>query len=148
MPRISVFVRLTPFSREALAQTVLVRERQTAAKWVRRYQREGRLCDRSSRPQHSLRRCHPAAGDLKKIGPFQAIGCRIYGNRRGRIYRAGWEYVHVAFVLGLVKVGGTSSAQAQTYTEKHTLQLHRVVGRGVSIRCDFGREGKPGRYHL
>jgi hypothetical protein len=132
----------------------------TAAKWVRRYQREGRsgLRDRSSRPQHSPRRCHsdlvvrveafrrqrwtgirialatglsratvsrilrrlhlsrmrdleppppviryehPLPGDLlhldiKKIGRFQAVGCRITGNRRGRIHRAGWEYVHVA----------------------------------------------------
>jgi transposase InsO family protein len=165
--------RLTPFSREALAQTVLVRQvtlnsaaaefkvsAKTAAKWVRRYQREGRagLRDRSSRPQHSPRRCHPdlavrveslrrqrwtgvriafATGlsratvsrilrrlhlsrirdleppppviryeyplpgdllhlDIKKIGRFQAVGCRITGNRRGRIHRAGWEYVHVA----------------------------------------------------
>jgi transposase InsO family protein len=44
---------------------------------------------------------HAAPGDLlhldiKKIGRFQAIGCRITGNRRGRIHRAGWEYVHVA----------------------------------------------------
>ena len=34
--------------------------------------------------------------DIKKIGRFQAVGCRITGNRRGRIHRAGWEYVHVA----------------------------------------------------
>jgi transposase InsO family protein len=165
--------RLTPFSREALAQTVLVGQvtlnwaaaqfkvsAKTAAKWVRRYQREGRsgLRDRSSRPQHCPRRCHPdlalrvevlrrqrwtgvrialATGlsratvsrilrrlhlsrirdleppppviryehprpgdllhlDIKKIGRFQAVGCRITGNRRGRIHRAGWEYVHVA----------------------------------------------------
>jgi transposase InsO family protein len=165
--------RLTPFSREALAQTVLVRQvtlnsaaaefkvsAKTAAKWVRRYQREGRsgLRDRSSRPQHSPRRSHPdlavrvealrrqrwtgvrialATGlcratvsrilrrlhlsrirdleppppviryehplpgdllhlDIKKIGRFQAVGCRITGHRRGRIHRAGWEYVHVA----------------------------------------------------
>ena len=165
--------RLTPFSREALAQTVLVRQvtlnsaaaefkvsAKTAAKWVRRYQREGRsgLRDRSSRPLHSPRRSpsdlavrieafrhqrwtgvrialatglsratvsrilrrlhlsrirdleppppviryeHPLPGDLlhldiKKIGRFQAVGCRITGNRRGRIHRAGWEYVHVA----------------------------------------------------
>ena len=44
---------------------------------------------------------HAAPGDLlhldiKKIGRFQAVGCRITGNRRGRIHRAGWEYVHVA----------------------------------------------------
>jgi transposase InsO family protein len=48
-----------------------------------------------------LRYEHPAPGDLlhldiKKIGRFQAVGCRITGNRRGRIHRAGWEYVHVA----------------------------------------------------
>jgi transposase InsO family protein len=145
--------RLTPFSREALSA-------KTAAKWVRRYQREGRggLCDHSSRPLRSPRRCppdlvvrvedlrrqrwtgvrialatglsratvsrilrrlhlsrirdleppppvlryeHPRPGDLlhldiKKIGRFQAVGCRITGNRRGRIHRAGWEYIHVA----------------------------------------------------
>jgi transposase InsO family protein len=132
----------------------------TAAKWVPRYQREGRsgLRDRSSRPQCSPRRCpsdlagrvealrrqrwtgvrialatglsratvshilrrlhlsrirdlepappviryeHPFPGDLlhldiKKIGRFQAVGCRITGHRRGRIHRAGWEYVHLA----------------------------------------------------
>jgi transposase InsO family protein len=44
---------------------------------------------------------HAAPGDLlhldiKKIGRFQAVGCRITGNRRGRIHRAGWEYIHVA----------------------------------------------------
>jgi transposase InsO family protein len=44
---------------------------------------------------------HAAPGDLlhldiKKIGRFQAVGCRITGHRRGRIHRAGWEYVHVA----------------------------------------------------
>jgi len=44
---------------------------------------------------------HAAPGDLlhldiKKIGRFQAMGCRITGHRRGRIHRAGWEYVHVA----------------------------------------------------
>jgi transposase InsO family protein len=165
--------RLTPFSREALAQTVLLRQvtlnsaaaefkvsPKTASKWVRRYQHEGRggLRDRSSRPRHSPRRCssdlvvrvealrrqrwtgirialatglsratvsrvlrrlhlsrirdldppppviryeHPFPGDLlhldiKKIGRFQAVGCRITGNRQGRIHRAGWEYVHVA----------------------------------------------------
>jgi transposase InsO family protein len=48
-----------------------------------------------------LRYEHAAPGDLlhldiKKIGRFQAVGCRITGNRRGRIHRAGWEYVHVA----------------------------------------------------
>jgi transposase InsO family protein len=165
--------RLTPFSREALAQTVLARRvtlnsaaaefkvsAKTAAKWARRYQGEGRngLRDRSSRPWHSPRRCHPdlaarvetlrrqrwtgvrialATGlsratvsrvlrrlhlsrirdleppppviryehprpgdllhlDIKKIGRFQAVGCRITGHRQGRIHRAGWEYVHVA----------------------------------------------------
>jgi transposase-like protein len=162
--------RLTPFSREALAQIVLAQQvslnsaaaefkvsAKTAAKWVRRYQREGRsgLRDRSSCPQHSppllpsrpggsggdvtspalgwsphrlatglsratvsriLRRLrlsrirdleaappviryeHPQPGDLlhldiKKIGRFQAVGCRITGNHRGRIHRASWEYV-------------------------------------------------------
>ena len=44
---------------------------------------------------------HAAPGDLlhldiKKIGRFHAVGCRITGHRRGRIHRAGWEYVHVA----------------------------------------------------
>jgi len=44
---------------------------------------------------------HPAPGDLlhldiKKIGRFHSVGCRITGHRRGRIHRAGWEYVHVA----------------------------------------------------
>jgi transposase InsO family protein len=48
-----------------------------------------------------LRYEHAAPGDLlhldiKKIGRFHAVGCRITGNRRGRIHRAGWEYVHVA----------------------------------------------------
>ena len=63
--------RLTFLCREALAQTVLVQGRslssaaslfqvssKTAAKWVRRYQQQGRdgLSDRSSRPHHSPRR--------------------------------------------------------------------------------------------
>ena len=44
---------------------------------------------------------HAAPGDMlhldiKKIGRFQAVGCRITGNRKGRIHRAGWEYLHVA----------------------------------------------------
>jgi hypothetical protein len=44
---------------------------------------------------------HPRPGDvlhldIKKIGRFRAVGCRITGNRRGRIHRAGWEYIHVA----------------------------------------------------
>jgi len=52
-------------------------------------------------PPPVVRYEHPAPGDLlhldiKKIGRFQAVGCRITGNRRGRIHRAGWEYVHVA----------------------------------------------------
>ena len=52
-------------------------------------------------PAPVVRYEHAAPGDLlhldiKKIGRFQAIGCRITGNRRGRIHRAGWEYVHVA----------------------------------------------------
>jgi len=52
-------------------------------------------------PAPVVRYEHPAPGDLlhldiKKIGRFQAVGCRITGNRRGRIHRAGWEYVHVA----------------------------------------------------
>ncbi len=62
--------RLTPYSREALAQKVLLRQlttagaaraygvtAKTAAKWVRRYQAEGPggLRDRSSRPHHSPR---------------------------------------------------------------------------------------------
>jgi transposase InsO family protein len=52
-------------------------------------------------PPPIVRYEHAAPGDLlhldiKKIGRFQAIGCRITGNRRGRIHRAGWEYVHVA----------------------------------------------------
>jgi transposase len=164
--------RLTFYSREQLAQRVLQGttlkaaaaafnvSAKTAAKWVRRYQQEGRagLQDGSSRPQRSPRACssaqvsrveslrrqrwtglrisltigrsrstisrilrrlhlsrirdlepmtpvqryeHPAPGDLlhldiKKIGRFQAVGCRITGNRRGRIHRAGWEYLHVA----------------------------------------------------
>jgi transposase InsO family protein len=63
--------RLTPHSREALAQKVLLCQlttaaaaraygitAKTAAKWVQRYQREGRagLRDRSSRPHRSPRR--------------------------------------------------------------------------------------------
>jgi transposase InsO family protein len=165
--------RLTPILRGELANKVLSQgvslnsaaaefkvSAKTAAKWVRRFQQQGRpgLQDRSSRPLHSPRRCssaqhslveglrrqrwtglrialttqlsratvsrilrrlhlsrmrdlqpptpvvryeHAAPGDLlhldiKKIGRFQAIGCRITGNRRGRIHRAGWEYVHVA----------------------------------------------------
>lgn len=67
--------RLTPYSREALAQKVLRRQLtcsaaaraygitpKTAAKWVRRYQAEGQagLRDRSSRPQRSPRRTPPA----------------------------------------------------------------------------------------
>jgi transposase InsO family protein len=52
-------------------------------------------------PPPVIRYEHPLPGDLlhldiKKIGRFQAVGCRITGNRRGRIHRAGWEYVHVA----------------------------------------------------
>ena len=52
-------------------------------------------------PTPIVRYEHAAPGDLlhldiKKIGRFQAVGCRITGNRRGRIHRAGWEYVHVA----------------------------------------------------
>jgi transposase InsO family protein len=44
---------------------------------------------------------HPHPGDLlhldiKKLGRFQSVGCRITGNRRGRIHRSGWEYLHVA----------------------------------------------------
>jgi len=165
--------RLTPILREELANKVLSRAvtlnsaaaefkvtAKTAAKWVRRFQQQGRpgLQDRSSRPLRSPLRCpsqqvdlverlrrqrwtgfrisltigrsratvsrilrrlhlsrirdlepaapilryeHAAPGDLlhldiKKIGRFHAVGCRITGNRRGRIHRAGWEYVHVA----------------------------------------------------
>ena len=165
--------RLTPILREELAGKVLCQgltlnsaaaefkvSAKTAAKWVRRFQHQGRagMQDRSSRPRCSPRQCsreqvhqveqlrrerwtglrislttglsratvsrilrrlhlshlrdldpplplvryeHPAPGDLlhldiKKIGRFQAVGCRITGNRRGRIHRAGWEYVHVA----------------------------------------------------
>jgi len=165
--------RLTPILRGELANKVLSRtltlnsaaaefkvSAKTAAKWVRRYEQQGRLGlqDRSSRPLRSPRRCsseqgnlverlrrqrwtglrialttglsratvsrilrrlhlsrirdlepapaivryeHAAPGDLlhldiKKIGRFQAGGCRITGHRRGRIHRAGWEYVHVA----------------------------------------------------
>jgi len=66
--------RLTIYSREQLARTVLAGEltlnaaaaafkvsRQTAAKWVRRFRLGGRdlLCDRSSRPQHSPRTTSP-----------------------------------------------------------------------------------------
>jgi transposase InsO family protein len=52
-------------------------------------------------PPAILRYEHAAPGDLlhldiKKIGRFHAVGCRITGNRRGRIHRAGWEYIHVA----------------------------------------------------
>ena len=52
-------------------------------------------------PAPVVRYEHAAPGDLlhleiKKIGRFQAVGCRITGNRRGRIHRAGWEYIHVA----------------------------------------------------
>jgi len=165
--------RLTPRGREALAKTVLLEgltlnsaaaefkvSAKTAAKWTRRYRRDGRagLLDHSSRPHRSPRRTaqpqvekvealrrlrqtgvqialatglsratvsrilcrlklnrmrdlepapptlryeHAAPGDLlhldiKKLGRFAAVGCRITGNRKGRIHRQGWEYVHVA----------------------------------------------------
>jgi len=44
---------------------------------------------------------HAAPGDLlhldiKKIGRFAAVGCRITGHRQGRIHGQGWEYLHVA----------------------------------------------------
>jgi len=66
--------RLTPRGREALAKSVLLRgltlnsaaaefkvTARTVAKWVRRYQSEGRagLFDRSSRPRHSPRATAP-----------------------------------------------------------------------------------------
>jgi hypothetical protein len=34
--------------------------------------------------------------DIKKIGRFAAVGCRITGHRQGRIHGQGWEYLHVA----------------------------------------------------
>ncbi len=34
--------------------------------------------------------------DIKKLGRFQRPGHRVQGRGRGRSYRAGWEFVHVA----------------------------------------------------
>ena len=77
----------------------LGRSRSTISRVLRRL-RLSRMRDLEP-PVPIVRYEHAAPGDLlhldiKKIGRFHAVGCRITGNRRGRIHRAGWEYVHVA----------------------------------------------------
>ena len=85
--------RLTFLRREALAQTVLVQGRslssaaavfqvspKTAAKWVRRYQQEGRdgLSDRSSRPHRSPRRtASEVEQTIALLRRQRWTGCRI-----------------------------------------------------------------------
>jgi transposase InsO family protein len=91
--------RLTPLLREELAQKVLCQARtlnsaaaefkvspRTAAKWVRRYQQEGRpgLPDRSSRPHRSPRRCSSQAS------------LQVENLRRQR-----WTGVRIALATGL-----------------------------------------------
>jgi len=75
------------------------RSRSTVSRVLRRL-RLSRMRDLEP-PVPIVRYEHAAPGDLlhldiKKIGRFRAVGCRITGHRRGRIHRAGWEYVHVA----------------------------------------------------
>ena len=85
--------RLTPILREELAQTVLQQavtlkaaaaafnvSARTAAKWVRRYQHEGRagMGDRSSRPHHSPRRTpHERIQHIHTLRRLRWTGCRI-----------------------------------------------------------------------
>ena len=94
--------RLTVYSREQMATKVLQGElslnsaaaefklsRQSAAKWVRRFQQGGSaaLCDRSSRPHHSPRRTSPdKAALVEQLRRQRWTGVRIA--RATRLSRA------------------------------------------------------------
>lgn len=107
-------------------------------------------------PTPIVRYEHAAPGDLlhldiKKIGRFQAVGCRITGNRRGRIHRAGWEYIHVAIDdhsrIAFSQVLPNQKASSAVAFLQAALQYYASLGISISrVLTDNGPCYRSGRF--